>query len=142
MRKYGTTGAVFFLLVVLVVFVVSLTSIANKREEPLTYSHLMTMLNDPKQAQDIEKVEVTNQESVIQVKLKNKEHSKPVVVPTESKEGLIKALQENNVAFEVKDPDRSGFWVQMLSSFFLPILLLVGFLFMFRSAQSGGNQAM
>ncbi|HEY9793240.1 MAG TPA: ATP-dependent zinc metalloprotease FtsH [Candidatus Obscuribacterales bacterium] len=142
MRKYGTTGAVFFLLVVLVVFVVSLTSIANKREEPLTYSHLIAMLSDPKQTQDIEKVEITNQDSVVQVKLKNKEHTKPVVVPTESKEDLVKTLQEVNVPFEVKEPDRSSFWVQMLSSFFLPILLLVGFLFMFRSAQSGGNQAM
>jgi cell division protease FtsH len=142
MRKYGTTGAVFFLLVVLVVFVVSLTSIANKREEPLTYSHLMAMLSDPKQTQDIEKVEITNQDSVVQVKLKNKEHTKPVVVPTESKEDLVKTLQEGSVPFEVKEPDRSSFWVQMLSSFFLPILLLVGFLFMFRSAQSGGNQAM
>jgi cell division protease FtsH len=30
----------------------------------------------------------------------------------------------------------------MASSFFLPVLLLLGLLFMFRSAQSGGNQAM
>jgi cell division protease FtsH len=46
------------------------------------------------------------------------------------------------VSLEIKEPDKSSFWVSMVSSFFLPILLLVGFLFMFRSAQSGGNQAM
>jgi cell division protease FtsH len=142
MRKYGTTGAVFFLLVVLVVFVVSLTSIGNKREEPLTYSGLVAMLNDPEKSRNVDKVELTNGDSVVQVKLKDKDHTKPVVVPTENKADLVKTLQTDKVPFEVKEPDRSSFWFQMLSSFFLPILLLVGFLFMFRSAQSGGNQAM
>jgi cell division protease FtsH len=143
MRKYGTTGAVFFLLVVLVVFVVSLTSIGNKREKPLTYSGLTNILKDPeKAAREIEKVEVTNGDSVVQVKMANEDRSKPVVVPTENKQDLVKKLSDESIPFEVKEPDRSSFWFQMLSSFFLPILLLVGFLFMFRSAQSGGNQAM
>lgn len=142
MRKYGTTGAVFFLLVVLVVFVVTLTNFAGHKEDVLNYSGLMGMIKDPTKAQDIEKIEITNGESVVQVKLKNKNPVKPVVVPTESKQDLVKKLQDASIPFEVKDPDRSGLWVQMLSSFFLPVLLLVGFLFMFRSAQSGGNQAM
>lgn len=143
MRKYGTTGAVFFLLVVLVVFVVSLTSISSNKTKNLTYSELETILKDPAQAPGkIEKVEITNGDSVVQVKLKNDDKLKSVVVPTEGKEDLIRDLSHANIPFDVREPDKSSFWFSMLSSFFLPILLLVGFLFMFRSAQSGGNQAM
>lgn len=143
MRKYGTTGAIFFLMVVLVVFVVSLTSIGNKRDKALTYNALVNMLENPAQAQrDIEKVIVTNGDSVIQVKMKDEDREKPVVVPTESKEDLFKQLQAAHINLDAREPDKSSFWFSMLSSFFLPILLLVGFLFMFRSAQSGGNQAM
>ncbi len=142
MRKYGTTGAVFFLLVVLVIFVFSLTSI-SKREKQFTYHELQTIVKDKERAaRELEKVTFTNNDSVIQVKKRGEEREQTVVVPTEAKQKLVEDLNEVNVPVDVKDPDKSSFWFSMLSSFFLPILLLVGFLFMFRSAQSGGNQAM
>ena len=142
MRKYGTTGAVFFLLVVLVVFVFSLTTI-TKTQQPLTYFQLETMLKDKAQAASkIQSVIMTNGDSVVQVKTHGDPREKPVVVPAESKAALIKELSDADVPVDVREPDKSSFWFSMLSSFFLPILLLVGFLFMFRSAQSGGNQAM
>ncbi len=143
MRKYGTTGAVFFLLVVLVVFVFSLTSI-TRRDKPLTYSELQTMLREPDKAKEqIEKVTVTNGDAVVQVVLKDDpSREKAVTVPMEAKEALVEQFNRAGVPLEVREPDKSSFWFSMLSSFFLPILLLVGFLFMFRSAQSGGNQAM
>ncbi len=140
MRKYGTTWAVFFLLLVLVVFVFSLTSISH-REEPLTYSQLQNLIREGKSDQ-IQKVVITNGESIIQVRLAAAERERQVVVPQEAKEELIKEFNKAGVSLEIKEPDKSSFWVSMVSSFFLPILLLVGFLFMFRSAQSGGNQAM
>jgi cell division protease FtsH len=140
MRKYGTTGAVFFLLLVLAVFVITLTCIPRK-EEPLTYSNLQTLLRKGEGGQ-IQKVTVTNGDSIIQVRMAGKEHDSPVIVPTESKDKLIEEFNKAGVPLDVREPDKSSFWLSMLSSFFLPILLLVGFLFMFRSAQSGGNQAM
>ena len=140
MRKYGTTWAVFFLLLVLVVFVFSLTSISH-REEPLTYSQLQNLIREGKSDQ-IQRVVVTNGESVIQVRMVGADRERQVIVPSESKEELIKEFNKAGVSLEVKEPDKSSFWFSMISSFFLPILLLVGFLFMFRSAQSGGNQAM
>ncbi len=141
MRKYGTTWAVFVLLLVLVVFVFSLSNI-NRREDPTTYSSLLkTLHNNPS---EIEYVTVTNGDSIVRVKLQKTDSNKekPVIVPMEAKEALIKELNEAGVSVKVKDQDKSGFWFSMLSSFFLPILVLVGLLFMFRSAQSGGNQAM
>ena len=64
------------------------------------------------------------------------------VVPSEGKEQLLKELNDAKVMVDSRDVDKSGIWFSMVSSFFLPILVLVGLLFMFRSAQSGGNQAM
>ncbi len=140
MRKYGTTWAVFFLLVVLVIFVFSLTSI-SRREEPLTYSQLQNLLKEGKSDQ-IQKATLTNGENVGFFKVAGNDRERSVILPAEAKEDLIKQLNAAGVTVEVKEPDKSSFWFQLISSFFLPILLLVGFLFMFRSAQSGGNQAM
>jgi cell division protease FtsH len=145
MKKYGTTWAVFILLLVLVVFAVSLASMGHK-EEPYTYSRLMNLLHEGK-ANEIRKVTFTNGENVVMVKLADDgagagDREKSVVVPAEGKEDLLKELNKANVTIDSHDIDKSGIWFSMLSSFFLPILVLVGLLFMFRSAQSGGNQAM
>jgi len=140
MRKYGTTGAVFFLLLVLIVFVFSLTSITRK-EEPLTYSQLQQIIKKGESGQ-IQKVTITNGEAIIQVKMAGSDRERNVTVPSEAKEDLVKELNKAGIQLDVREPDKSSFWFSMISSFFLPILLLVGFLFMFRSAQSGGNQAM
>jgi cell division protease FtsH len=140
MRKYGTTGAVFFLLIVLLVFVFSLTS-TTRKEEPLTYSQLQQVLRKG-DANQIQKVIVTNGEAIIQVKMAGSDHERNVIVPAEAKEDLLRELNKNGVAIDVREPDKSSFWLSMFSSFFLPIMLLVGFLFLFRSAQSGGSQAM
>ncbi|MBA3992646.1 MAG: cell division protein FtsH [Cyanobacteria bacterium DS2.3.42] len=140
MRKYGTTWAVFFLLVVLVIFVFSLTSI-SRREEPLTYSQLQNLLKEGK-ADQIQKATLTNGENIGFFKVAGNDRERSVILPAEAKDDLIKQLNAAGVSVDIKEPDKSSFWFQLISSFFLPILLLVGFLFMFRSAQSGGNQAM
>lgn len=140
MRKYGTTWAVFFLLLVLVAFVFSLTTYSHK-EEPLTYTQLENLLKEGKGDQ-IAKVTVTNGESIVQVRMAGSERERSVIIPAESKETLINDFNKAGISLDVKEPDKSSLWLSMISSFFLPILLLVGFLFMFRSAQSGGNQAM
>ncbi|MBS1991596.1 MAG: ATP-dependent zinc metalloprotease FtsH [Cyanobacteria bacterium SZAS LIN-3] len=131
---------------VLVVFAVSLANMGHK-DEPYTYSRLMNLLHEGK-ASEIQQVTFTNGENTVMVKLNADESSggapreKTVIVPAEGKEDLLKELNAAKVKIDSKDVDRSGVWFSMLSTFFLPILILVGILFMFRSAQSGGNQAM
>src|SRR5215469_2505690 len=125
MRKYGTTWAVFFLLLVLVVFVFLLTGV-SRHDEPLTYTQLQNLIHEDKSDQ-IQKVTFTNQESTIQVKLAGNERERNVIVPTEAKEKLIEDLNAAHVVLEIKDPDKTQFWFSMISSFFLPILLLLGF---------------
>ncbi|MGK7914383.1 MAG: ATP-dependent zinc metalloprotease FtsH3 [Prochloraceae cyanobacterium] len=56
---------------------------------------------------------------------------------------LIDILSENNVDIAVKPQSDDGLWFRILSSLFLPILLLVGLFLLLRRAQSGpGSQAM
>ncbi len=142
MKKYGTTWAVFFLLLVLIIFVFSLANL-TRREEALSYSQLRTLVADGSASKQIKKVTITNNENEIGVyKMGMGDREQRVVVPAEAKEDLIREFNKAGINVEVKDPDKSGFWFSMISSFFLPILVLVGLLVMFRSAQSGGNQAM
>ncbi|MBK9142189.1 MAG: ATP-dependent zinc metalloprotease FtsH [Candidatus Melainabacteria bacterium] len=144
MRKYGTTWAVFVLLIVLVVFIFSLTTI-TKKEEPTTYSGLLKIVHN--QPSDIQNVVFTNGESVVKVKFKptqpdEKPVEKPVVVPVEAKESLLKELNEVGVAVQVNDVDKSGLWMGYLGTLILPIIVIGLIVFMVKSAQSGGNQAM
>src|SRR5271170_3771004 len=118
MKKYGTPGAVFFLLLILVLFVFSLTSM-SRREEPLTYTQLLTLLHSGK-SDSVNKVIITNGESIVQVKMSGSERERPVIVPIESKEALIEELNIAGITLDVREPDKSSFWFSMLSSFFLP----------------------
>ncbi len=139
MKKYGTTWAIFLLLIVLATFMITINT-NNQKEDRLTYSQLQNILKEGKSSQ-IQKVVITNGESVILVTMADSKHEKPVIVPSEAKESLIKELNKAQVSLDVREPDKSSFWFGILSSFFLPILIVVGLLLMFRNAQSGGNQA-
>ncbi len=143
MKKYGTTWAVFVLLLVLVVFVFTLTNLGH-RDEQVTYSHLLNLIQhaQPNQPSDIERISMMNGDNTIHVKFKSDPKDKPVVVPAEGKEKLIELLNQAGIPLVVKDQDKSGVWLSMVGSFVLPVLVIVGLLLMFRSAQSGGNQAM
>ncbi len=139
MKKYGTTWAIFLLLIVLATFMITINT-NNQKEDRLTYSQLQNILKEGKSNQ-IQKVVITNGESVILVTMADSKHEKPVIVPSEAKESLIKELNKAQVSLDVREPDKSSFWFGILSSFFLPILIVVGLLLMFRNAQSGGNKA-
>jgi len=139
MKKYPTTIAVVFLMLVMFAFIISLWSV-HKKEDPFTYTQLKTLLRDGKSNQ-LSKVTITNGESIIQVQLAGSDRPRNVIIPSEVKESLINEIDKAGISLEVREPDKSSaFWFSTISSFFLPILLLVGFLFMFRSAQSGGGR--
>ncbi|MBP0017708.1 MAG: ATP-dependent zinc metalloprotease FtsH3 [Cyanobacteria bacterium SBLK] len=56
---------------------------------------------------------------------------------------LIQILTEHNVDIAVQPPKDDGFWFRILSSLFVPALLLIGLFFLLRRASSGpGSQAM
>ncbi len=67
------------------------------------------------------------------------------ILPEEGGAGvqlLVPVLQRNHVAFTFQEPKTEGAWLGILTSFFLP-LILIGFIYiLLRSAQGGGSQAM
>lgn len=143
MRKYGTTWTVFVLLLVLITFVFSLTNF-SRRDEQVKFSTLVDQIQDatanPAQS-NFEQISITNGDNIVHLKLKGDSREKPVVVPIESKNELIKNCLQAKIPIRVRDVDKSSMWFGMLSSFFLPILVIVGLLFMFRAAQAGGTMA-
>jgi cell division protease FtsH len=71
------------------------------------------------------------------------EKSSRAVVNLPNDPELIDLLTDHNVDISVLPPSDEGFWLRALSTFLVPILLLVGLFFLFRRAQSGpGNQAL
>jgi cell division protease FtsH len=106
------------------------------RETELTYTQLQNLIKDGK-TNTIQKVVVTITSGVsgIEVQMAGSDQLQQVMVPPETKGRLIESLVNAGVNMDVREAQPVGFWFSMLSSFFLPILLLVGFLFMFRSAQ-------
>jgi len=55
---------------------------------------------------------------------------------------LLPLLKEHKVVIEGKRPDQTNWWVSLLSTILVPVLIIVGlWIFMLRQAQSGSNQA-
>jgi cell division protease FtsH len=55
---------------------------------------------------------------------------------------LLPRLKKHNVEFDFETPQSSGQWLGILSTVFLPLLIVVFFVILFRNVQSGGSQAM
>ncbi len=86
MRKYKTTWAVFFMLLVLVFFVFSLTKV-SKKTQSFNYIQLAKIMHES--PADISEIQMVNNEPIVMVKLKNDIQRKQVVVPMEEKAALI-----------------------------------------------------
>ncbi|MEM0951196.1 MAG: ATP-dependent zinc metalloprotease FtsH [Cyanobacteria bacterium P01_H01_bin.74] len=55
---------------------------------------------------------------------------------------LVPVLKKNNIPFNFKEPKEQGQWLGILTSIFLPLIMIIFFVMLFRSAQSGGSQAL
>jgi len=56
--------------------------------------------------------------------------------------GLITKLENNSVDISVNRPSNSGQWIGLIGTLIFPLFLLIALFLMFRSASSGGSQAM
>jgi cell division protease FtsH len=66
-----------------------------------------------------------------------------VLVNLPNDPGLFDILNDNKVDIVIQPQPEESVWFRLLSTFFLPVVLLVGIIFLFRRAQNGpGNQAM
>jgi cell division protease FtsH len=66
-----------------------------------------------------------------------------VLLPERNYEAdILPRLKAHKVNLTFEPPQTSGHWLGLLSTFFLPVLIVVFFFVLFRNVQSGGSQAM
>lgn len=65
-----------------------------------------------------------------------------VTLPDRYEEMLLPKLEQHNIPTEIKQPQPPGQWLGILTGVFLPLIILIFFIMIFRNAQSGGSQAM
>jgi len=142
MKKYQTTGVYIILLLIIMAFIASVFTVKTDSIENLSYSQFMEKVNQG----TIKHVDLSDNSILATPKI---EPSHKALTSTKYKvliplndPTLIDKLNQNKVDIAVEPPNNSGQWIGLIGSLILPILLLVGLFLMFRSAQSGGSQAM
>lgn len=144
MKSSHKTGIwILALLLVMALFMSTLMFSPESTTEQLTYSQLLQKV----ETEQIESVTIAGNLAKAKPK-ESPEAGKPFAyyktqLPERAGETfLLPKLEEKGVAVTFEEPQAQGQWLQILTFAFLPILLIVFFLVIFRNVQSGGSQAM
>ena len=143
MKKFSTTIPFVILFMLLSLFVITIVA-KKERNNVLTYSEFLKIALPEDGPSPVKKVILTNESDSLYVIFPDGEE-KTVRVPNpdgRSLKDLADSLVKKQVEVEVKAPSGSSFWLSFLTSIFVPALFLIMLIFMIRSAQSGGAQAM
>jgi cell division protease FtsH len=139
-KVWKSSGIYILLALVAVAFITSLYP-RTKEVESIPYSAFIQQVDAGK----VSKVTISNASNVIMAELKGsgQEAEKVKTVAPANDPKLIEKLMASGVETNVKAPDQSSWWVSLLSTILVPVLIIVGlWIFMLRQAQSGSNQAM
>ncbi len=143
MKKFSATLPFVILFMLLSLFVI--TIIAKKEKDNIiTYSDFIKLALLEEGPSPIKKVILTN-DSDNAIVIFPDSTEKIVRVPNSDGKALIELannLTKKLIDVEVKPPSGSGFWLSFLTSILVPALFLIMLIFMIRSAQSGGSQAL
>lgn len=142
-KKFSATIPFVILFMLLSLFVITIVA-KREKNNVLTYSEFLR-LSMPQEGQSpVKKVILTN-DTDNAVVLFHDGSEKIVRVPNsdgKSLKSLADNLTKHLIDVEVKAPSGSSFWLSFLTSIFVPLLFLIMLIFMIRSAQAGGSQAM
>jgi cell division protease FtsH len=128
------------LYVLLGIVVLALATAVFDRQQPAAENWHYSKLIDQVQKHQIEKIRISPDRSVASLMGPD---GTPIQVNLPPDPQLIDILTENKVDITVMPPSDEGFWVKALSTFLVPIALLIGLFVLFRRAQNGpGNQAL
>ncbi len=143
MKKFSATLPFVILFMLLSLFVI--TIIAKKEKDNiLTYSEFIKLALINEGPSPIKKVVLTN-DSDNAVVIFPDSTEKIVRVPNsdgKALKDLADDLANKLIEVEVRPPSGSSFWLSFLTSILVPALFLIMLIFMIRSAQSGGSQAL
>ncbi len=143
MKKFSTTIPFVILFMLLSLFVITIVA-KKERNDILTYSEFLRLALPEEGESPIKKVVLTNDTDNAVVIFRN-DSEKIVRVPNsdgKSLKDLADNLAKRFIEVEVRPPSGSNFWLSFLTSIFVPVLFLIMLIFMIRSAQAGGSQAM
>lgn len=143
MKKFSTTIPFVILFMLLSLFVVTIMA-KKEKDNILTYSEFLKVALPEEGPSPVKKVVLTNDSDSIVVTFPD-ETEKIVRVPNsdgKTLKDLADNLAKKQIDVEVRAPSGSNFWLSFLTSIFVPALFLIMLIFMIRSAQSGGAQAM
>ena len=143
MKKFSTTIPFVILFMLLSLFVITLMT-KKEKNNVLTYSQFIRISMPDEGTSPIKKVVITNEsDSATVIFLDNSE--KTVRIPNsdgKALKDLADSLTKRAIEVEVRAPSGGSFWLSFLTSIIVPALFLIMLIFMIRSAQSGGSQAM
>jgi len=139
MKKYQSTGVYITLLVIMMAFIASLMTTKTDAIKDISYS---AFINKVKQG-EIQKASISEDSLIAESNVKNDKQSVKykVLIPLNDP-GLITKLEDNRVDINVSHPSNSGQWIGLIGTLIFPLFLLIALFLMFRSASSGGSQAM
>jgi len=143
MKKFSATIPFVVLFMLLSLFIITIVA-KKERTNVLTYSEFMRLAFPIEGQSPIKKVIVTNDSDSLLVIFPD-ETEKTVRVPNsdgKSLKDLADKLVKHMIDVDVRASSTGSFWFNFLTSIFVPALFLIMLIFMIRSAQSGGNQAM
>ena len=139
MKKYQSTGVYITLLVIIMAFIASLMTTKTDAIKDISYS---AFINKVKQG-EIRKASISEDYLIAESNKKNSTQAVKykVLIPMNDP-GLITKLENNSVDISVNRPSNSGQWIGLIGTLIFPLFLLIALFLMFRSASSGGSQAM
>lgn len=143
MKKFSATIPFVVLFMLLSLFVITIVA-KKEKSNVLTYSEFMRIAFPLEGPSPIKKVIVINDSDAITVIFPD-DTEKVVRVPNsdgKTLKDLADKLVKHMIEVEVRASSSGSFWLSFLTSILVPALFLIMLIFMIRSAQSGGNQAM
>lgn len=143
MKKFSATIPFVILFMLLSLFVITIMA-KKERSNVLTYSEFIKIALPEQGSPPIKKVILTNDSDNAAVIFQDNTE-KTVRIPNsdgKALKDLADSLAKKLIDVEVRAPSGGGFWLSFLTSILVPALFLIMLIFMIRSAQSGGTQAM
>ncbi len=153
MKMHQSTGVYVTLFLIIIAFVASVFTTKTETIKDISYTKFVNMVDKG----EIESVKISDNILTAKPKQhplfagpqtgseKNNSAQTAVVykllIPSES-QSLFNKLEQKSVDITVEPPSNSGQLIGLIGSLILPIFIILIIVFMFKSAQAGGSQAM
>jgi cell division protease FtsH len=136
-KRWKSAGLYVLLAIVVIAVATTFFEPRPQAQKTAQYSEFISKVK----AHEISQVGISSDKT--RAVFSNPQDNVRVLVSLPNDPGLFDILTENKVDIVVQPQPEESVWFRALSTLFLPVLLLVGIIFLFRRAQNGpGNQAM